>query len=206
MKANRKLITMIFIAVLVLLSACKDSEEESKATENNESQEDRSTTNDNNEVSDEALEKTEDDEGKADLDSSNSDVEKNTASSDNLPDEMNDITRAEYLQKLHEMEEADRSIEGEEDISSLEEQENSRYRKWDDELNQIYDLVKGTLSETDSEKLRKEQLEWIEERDKSAKEASLKYEGGTTESLEYVATQASLTRERCYELVSTYLE
>ncbi len=55
------------------------------------------------------------------------------------------------------------------------------------------------------EQLREEQRDWIKERDQKAKEASLKYEGGTMEGLEYVATQASITKDRCYELVAKYM-
>ena len=55
------------------------------------------------------------------------------------------------------------------------------------------------------EKLKEEQRDWITYRDETAKASSLKYEGGSTEALEYVATQAILTRERCYVLVAKYM-
>ncbi|MFD2044584.1 lysozyme inhibitor LprI family protein [Ornithinibacillus salinisoli] len=38
-------------------------------------------------------------------------------------------------------------------------------------------------------------------RDENAKEASLKYEGGTMEHLEFVTVLANPTKERCHELV-----
>ena len=112
----------------------------------------------------------------------------------------------EYLQKLSEMEEADRNEEAKTTMAELEQQESDRFEKWDKELNQIYGILKEQLSTEQMEQLREEQRAWIKQRDESAKEASLKYKGGSTEKLEYVATQATLTRERCYELAAQYMK
>ncbi|MEH7440091.1 lysozyme inhibitor LprI family protein [Neobacillus drentensis] len=73
-------------------------------------------------------------------------------------------------------------------------------------MNEIYGVLKEQLDTKQMEKLKEEQRKWIKHRDEAAKEASLKYKGGTTEALEYVATQATLTRERCYELVAKYMK
>jgi len=115
-------------------------------------------------------------------------------------------TKGEYLEKLNEMEEADRYAEVGTTIADLEEQEAERYEKWDQELNKIYDLLTVQLRPEEMDDLREEQRDWIDYRDETAKESSLEYEGGSTEALEYVATQATLTRERCYLLVSQYME
>lgn len=40
----------------------------------------------------------------------------------------------------------------------------------------------------------------------TAREAALKYEGGTMETLEYVSTRTELTKERSYELVDAYMK
>ncbi|MDG5789918.1 DUF1311 domain-containing protein [Evansella sp. AB-P1] len=114
--------------------------------------------------------------------------------------------KEEYLKKLNEMEEADRNGEVGTTIAELEEQEFERYNKWDEELNQIYAVLQEQLSREEMNQLREKQRNWISYRDQEAKELSLKYKGGSTESLEYVATQASLTRERCYELVANYMK
>lgn len=115
-------------------------------------------------------------------------------------------TKEEYLKKLNEMEESDRNSEAGTTTIELEEQEMERYKKWDVELNKIYGLLKEQLSTERMDKLREDQRNWIKHRDEVAKEASLKYQGGSMESLEYVATQASLTRERCYALVAKYMK
>lgn len=121
--------------------------------------------------------------------------------------ELNTESKKEkYLKKLNEMEEADRNLESGTTMVELEEQEVERYKKWDTELNEIYGLLKEQLSTEQMDKLREEQRNWIKHRDEAAREASLKYKGGSMEALEYVATQASLTRERCYELVAKYMK
>lgn len=79
------------------------------------------------------------------------------------------------------------------------------FKRWDQEMNNIYGALKNQLSVSEMNKLRAEQRNWLIYRDKAAKEESLKYEGGTMASLEYVATQVRLTEERCYELVEAYM-
>jgi len=120
--------------------------------------------------------------------------------------EMTESKKDEYLKKLNEMEEEDRNLEAGTSMVEMEEQEAERYKKWDVELNKIYGVLKEQLSTEEMDELREEQRNWIKFRDEAAKEASLKYKGGSTESLEYVATQASLTRERCYVLVAKYMK
>lgn len=119
---------------------------------------------------------------------------------------MMESKKDEYLKKLNEMEESDRYTEAKTTIVEMEEQEEERYKKWDEELNEIYGVLKEQLNTEQMENLREKQRDWVTHRDEAAKVASLKYEGGSTESLEYVATQASLTRKRCYELVSKYMK
>ena len=77
---------------------------------------------------------------------------------------------------------------------------------WDGLLNEIYAVLEEQLPVEEMEQLRKEQREWIANRDAAAKEASLKYEGGTMEQLEYVAVANKLTEERCFELVEKYMK
>jgi uncharacterized protein YecT (DUF1311 family) len=115
-------------------------------------------------------------------------------------------TKDEYLKKLNEMEEEDRHSAAGTTIAELEKQEEERYEKWDKELNEIYRVLEGQLSPEQMEKVREEQRSWVKQRDVAAKESSLKYKGGSHEALEYVATQAVLTRERCYVLVARYME
>lgn len=125
-----------------------------------------------------------------------------------VDDQENTVVKSkdEYLDRLNVMEEADKNEVAKTTTVDMIEQEKKRYKKWDEALNEIYGVLKEQLSAEEMDKLRVEQLDWIEHRDTSAKEAALKYEGGSMEPLEYVATQASLTKDRCYELVARYME
>ena len=79
------------------------------------------------------------------------------------------------------------------------------YEMYDKELNDIYALLQKELSPEVMDSLEQEEIKWIEEKEKVAKEESLKYKGGT---FEFVADKISLyqsTKNRCYELVNNYM-
>ena len=138
---------------------------------------------------------------------SNEEAESETKPSIDKPEEENRVlTQEQYLKKLNEMEEADRNEAAGTTTVELENQETDRFEKWDDELNRIYGLLQEQLSSEQMERLRREQQEWVQRRDEKAKKSSLEYQGGSMEALEYVAVQASLTKERCYELVAKYMK
>ncbi len=80
------------------------------------------------------------------------------------------------------------------------------FSKWDMLLNEIYADLKKSLPPNDMSKLRVEQRDWLEYRDEKATEDALQYKGGSMETLQYVSTQAQLTKERCYELVDLYMK
>lgn len=80
------------------------------------------------------------------------------------------------------------------------------FKRWDTGLNDVYGVLETQLSPKEMEQLREKQRSWIQYRDETAKEESLKYEGGSMQTLEYFAAKARLTEERCYELVNTYME
>ncbi|QKY70758.1 lysozyme inhibitor LprI family protein [Lentibacillus sp. CBA3610] len=79
------------------------------------------------------------------------------------------------------------------------------FTQWDDVLNDIYGSLEEQLSEGDMESLREEQREWITHRDEAAEEEASKFEDGSLEPYEHANVMAQLTRERCYELVETYM-
>lgn len=80
------------------------------------------------------------------------------------------------------------------------------YKKWDDALNEIYGVLKVQLSSGEMSQLREKQRQWIKYRDRTAKAESEAYAGGSFEAVQYVRTQADLTRERCYELINIYMQ
>lgn len=80
------------------------------------------------------------------------------------------------------------------------------HKRWDNVLNEIYSLLEVELSSSKMDELREKEIAWIEYRDITAKNESLKFEGGTMEGLEYTQALGNLTKERCYELVRTYMK
>ncbi|WP_338785844.1 lysozyme inhibitor LprI family protein [Metabacillus sp. FJAT-53654] len=117
--------------------------------------------------------------------------------------------REEYMKKLNEVEKG--LAEFKEVLKNGTQLEMTQAQaeilsRWDALLNEIYGVLENQLSTSDMDKLREEQREWIKYRDLTAKEAALKFEGGTMETLEYISTQAIITEERCYDLVEGYME
>ncbi|GAQ18204.1 hypothetical protein OPHB3_2143 [Oceanobacillus picturae] len=80
------------------------------------------------------------------------------------------------------------------------------FNMWDDALNEVYAELEKQLPEKEMENLRKEQREWINIRDAKAEEEAAKYEGGSMETMQYISTQAQLTKERSYELITKYMD
>ncbi|MBX4261893.1 DUF1311 domain-containing protein [Clostridium estertheticum] len=80
-----------------------------------------------------------------------------------------------------------------------------KYKKWDTALNEIYGVLKKQLSSSDMKNLQSEEIQWISNRDTTAKDASSKYKGGTMEPLVYSGSLVDTTKKRCYELVEKYM-
>ncbi|MFP7492349.1 lysozyme inhibitor LprI family protein [Terribacillus saccharophilus] len=114
--------------------------------------------------------------------------------------------KEEYLKKLNGMDKADRNTEVKSKTNELIEQEDEKYRKWDEELNSIYVALQEQLPADEMDELREEQRTWIADRDKIAEEASLEYEGATAKPFVAITVKVDMTKERCYTLVATYME
>ncbi|WP_026672664.1 lysozyme inhibitor LprI family protein [Alkalihalobacterium bogoriense] len=202
MQKKMRVFTTMLIGVSTVLCACNSSDDVSTNTNTQVA-----NSNLEQKIVDETLERDETEIEAEDVsqeqDNTKEVEQELTSHSDK---ESQEDKKGDYLKKLNEMEEADRQLEPGVTMAELEEQEEERYRKWDEELNKIYGVLKEQLKPEEMDKLREEQREWIIYRDNTAKESSLKYEGGSTETLEYIATQATLTRERCYELVAKYMQ
>lgn len=204
---DRNILIAMFTFVLVILTGCGSSSDEISANiNNNNSTEITDDDSSNAKLSDLEEDTTENAaEGASESTFTTSDDGEQVNSS-NSNSEITGGNKEEYLKKLNDMEESDKNAETGTTMVELNEQAAERYKKWDLELNEIYGVLKKQLSTEQLNKLKEEQRNWIKHRDEVAKEASLKYKGGSMESLEYVATQANLTQERCYELVEKYLK
>lgn len=83
---------------------------------------------------------------------------------------------------------------------------NQEYERWDAALNEIYGVLKTQLSATEMNALEKEEIQWIKDKDAKALKAAAEFAGGTGEQLQYTASIASTTKDRCYELVNKYMK
>jgi len=75
------------------------------------------------------------------------------------------------------------------------------YELSDDCLNQIWHLIRYNVEEEKYSEVLEEQRAWIEKKENAAKDASAEYEGGSFATVAYNDTLASLTIERCEELI-----
>ncbi len=199
---------MFLLLFVIIVSACNNSSSEESGTKvDNPSQKKDHNAADSSETASYPDDTTNPD---------NHVTDENVDTSNNVPEKSkdtshNDATLSQkemYLKKFsdtkREMDELRRNPE-DESTYAMKKVEGDRYDSWDGLLNEIYGVLKEQLPQDEMDQLRKEQRNWIQNRDDAAKEASLKYEGGTMEQLEYVAVLANLTEERCYELVVEYM-
>lgn len=191
MKQKSKFLVVILTIILGILVACGN-----QSDDQNENQSTNNATPGNASDSEKAA-------------NSNDQVKESDQSSKkgNDVDSSNETSKKEeYLKKLDAL---DKEIEGmSTDGTQLEmlKVETDIFNRWDTTLNEIYGVLKEQLSTSEMDKLKEEQRNWIVKRDESAKKESLQFEGGSMESLTFVATQAKITRDRCYELVDDYLQ
>lgn len=75
------------------------------------------------------------------------------------------------------------------------------YEVWDSALNQLWDILKQTLSAEKMESLLIEQREWITRKEQAVEEAGAEYEGGSIQSMVMNNKATELTKERIYELL-----
>lgn len=194
---KKAIFSVILVACLSLsLISCSSSFNKMKSTtkSNNNSTENNSST-----------EKEDTNENKEKEDSSNSDETKKENSVSKIKGKSTYIEKLDNLQKdLDEMPEKKDSDAG--ITNAMKSFYGVSYERYDEALNEIYNLLKEGLSEDVMEDLSSKQIEWIKFKEENAKKEEAKYEGG---SFEFVASYTSLyesTKTRCYELVNEYME
>lgn len=201
MKNNRKLVMVWLMGVFfIFLAACGNSTDSNTTIDNKSDNTSQNEIAESDSTTDDITEEDETENG-------------NTNETEDTNKEEEDSTnqvvslKQEYLTKLNDTKKEMDEIEPEDDSTyALKNVEGNRYDVWDGLLNEIYGVLKDQLSTEEMEQVRKEQRNWLTHRDETAKEASLKYEGGTMEQLEYVSVLANLTEERCFELVKKYVK
>lgn len=114
----------------------------------------------------------------------------------------------EYINKLNATEEgmSDLDYLYENGITAeLVEAEGTKLKRWDNMLNEIYSLLKTQLTESEMNDLKSKQRSWIKYRDTTADNEASEEGEGSLSTVVYNSSLARLTKERCYELVNTYM-
>ena len=79
-----------------------------------------------------------------------------------------------------------------------------KYNLWDVLLNQIWAFLEDSLTEDRFEKLRAEQKQWIEKKEKAMKDAGKENEGGSLQPLMEYGKGSEVTQERVEELMKKF--
>ncbi|WP_238917898.1 lysozyme inhibitor LprI family protein [Clostridium sp. YIM B02555] len=79
------------------------------------------------------------------------------------------------------------------------------YEKYDEALNEIYNLLKEQLPQNTMKNLQGEETKWINQKEASANKSASDYKGGTFELVAYNSSLYQSTKDRCYELVNNYM-
>lgn len=136
----------------------------------------------------------------------------------NLSKEAQDVGSAQdiesqkqmYLNKLNELDEnleetRDERYAGPTTLDLIK-AASDEYKQWDDILNEIYFVLEQQLPQEDMDKLREEEIEWINIKELKGEEAADKYKGGTIAPYMSISSKIESTKERCYELVNQYMK
>lgn len=118
-------------------------------------------------------------------------------------------TRTVYTDKLNQIEKSLAELDYlyvDGVTANMMEAESETFERWDNALNDIYGVLKTTLSASEMDLLRNEQRDWILFRDHEAETAAAEFKGGSFEMLTLVSVKQQLTKERCYRLVDVYME
>ncbi len=200
MKNNRKLLIIVVTVLLVIVSACGNSIDPSNGSTDNESKNEKSTQKSGADIS------NKDDIEKA---SGSEHTNEKVDMSQKDASEIKESTKEKYLQKWEEMKNKVAEMRKnplDDTTFALKKVEGDAYELLDDLLNEIYGVLEKQLNKEEMNQLRKEQREWLINRENIAKKESLKYEGGTLEQYEYVRTINNLTEKRCFELIENYMK
>ena len=194
----KKGIILVLVSLSIVMVGCTKNNEivDTKTVSSNETSTEKVDTKTvtNNEISTETV------------DTKTVSNNETLAETSNEENEEKKSYKEEYLKKLDSLDEYLKTSVNE-GITTIEmkKAENTRYKSWDDMLNEIYNLLKTQLTEEEMKKLQEEEIEWIKYRDETAENESKEFEGGTLQPIAYISSLTETTKNRCYELVNNYM-
>ena len=75
------------------------------------------------------------------------------------------------------------------------------FEKWDNLLNEVYQYLKTTLTDSAFAALKKEEYQWIQQKEAEMNAAGAMFEGGSGEPLARNSVGIEYTSKRCYALI-----
>ena len=181
----KKIITLFFVVVLTVLSLCGCGKKEVKKTTGVTASEKTvvtSVTEENESIN--AEEKTTKSHSSSDINESmKNEYESVKAEAKKIEDELDNgvLSQQDMNQKANEL-----------------------YTKWDNLLNKQWGDLKNILTNDEWNKLKKEQVKWVAQKEKSIDKAGSEFAGGTMEPQIIATTGAKITRERVEELMKYF--
>lgn len=76
------------------------------------------------------------------------------------------------------------------------------FKRWDALLNDVYQYLKSTMSASDFESLKKDEQNWVAEKENAIETATADWRGGSGEAMISNTTAIQYTKDRCYYLIS----
>lgn len=89
--------------------------------------------------------------------------------------------------------------------SELNESSYKVYQMWDDLLNEIYGYLKNTMDKSEFEKLGRDELDWINEKEEAVAETASRWSGGSGGAYAQNSVAIEYTRDRCFVLMFAYV-
>ncbi|WP_156855180.1 lysozyme inhibitor LprI family protein [Oceanobacillus sp. AG] len=210
-KRNFLIAASLLVILLVGMSACSSNSSDDDITSTKNQSNSESTPqskDDSSQSNDSHSESTQAEDNQKQADNTEDTTSANTTSESQ--EEKVEGRRAEFLERLDniqkeldalpEKEHADKGV-----TNAMKNYYGRAYEMYDEELNEIYALLKKELSPETMEDLKAEQIQWIDQKEDKANKERLEYEGGTFENVALYMSLYESTKDRSYELVNKYM-
>lgn len=212
---KRLLFIILLLSILSLLACTKNSEEninnKKEASQGQKEEATGDTIQETKELTSPGVkDNTKNNQDPEEVEETNS-TKENMGDDSQIDSDTKIKGRQEYIERLNQVQKELDSLEIKKDsdkgvTNAMRSFYGISYEEYDKVLNEIYNLYKEELSKETMKELQEEQLNWIEEKEKRAIKELEEYKGGTFEFVAYNLSLYESTKERCYELVNTYME
>ncbi|CAM4028138.1 hypothetical protein BAMA_08745 [Bacillus manliponensis] len=118
----------------------------------------------------------------------------------------NGLSKTKYLDELAVLETQEKNLENLTVTTDIVDGINENYQLWDDRLNEIYGVLKNNMPAVEFEAMKAKQIEWIKLKESRVSAIYNDPNNGTMKLIESADEAYRMTKERCYELVNTYMK